>query len=184
MGNTQSARRKQEIKSVLPRSGEPSEGQKQIDTINVLFLHKSNGAQLKVVNKFRDALVAKTEGTIHVTNFVNVANTTYIPRSLAWLDEFNNVVLLCLTPEAIEDFERIIREKQFADENGHLHEKVFSVTFGESLASLWPPKGMKKGSTDLRDFHFGFLDLMKIRPHDFERSLRMNSLVAAIKSTR
>lgn len=94
-----------------------------------------------------------------------------------------NVVLLCLTAETIEQFQSIILEKEFANQNGQLHSKVFSITFGDSLASLWPPKGLKKGSTDLRDFHFGFSDVDKLRPEDFENSPRLNSLVAAIKLT-
>ena len=88
-----------------------------------------------------------------------------------------------LTAETIEEFQSIILEKEFANQNGQLHSKVFSITFGESLASLWPPKGLKKGSTDLRDFHFGFSDVDKLRPEDFENSPRLNSLVAAIKLT-
>lgn len=182
MGNTDSTDKNQPIKTVPRQSGQQSQGL-PFDAKKVLFLHKSNAAQLRVVRNFRDALNAKSQGTIHITNFVNIADGSEIPKNLAWLDELNNVVLICLTLEAIEDFQRIIREKRFADENGRIHGKVFSITFGESLASKWPPKGLKKGTTDLRDFHFGFSDVEKLRPQDFDRSLRLNSLVAAIKGT-
>lgn len=180
----ESAKKKNGLKTVPQMRGKESEGQQQIDTKKILFLHKSNSAQLRIVRNFRYALTAKTEGTVHVTDFINIAHAQQVPRSSAWLNESNNVVLLCLTPEDVDEFQKIILEKGFADQNGQLHPKVFSVTFGESLASKWPPQGLKKGSGDMRDFHFGFSDVEKIRPQDFERSVRLNSLIAAIKLTR
>ena len=183
MGNAESAKKKKQIITASQPRGEPSEERKQIHTKSVLLLHKSSTAQLKIVRNFRDALTAKTDGTVHVTDFVNIANKHEIPHTQAWLDELHNAVLFCLTSEAIEQFRTIILERGFADPNGHLHPKVFSVSFGERLDSEWPPRGLKKGSKDLRDFHFGFSDVEKLRPQDFERSLRLNSLVAAIKAT-
>ena len=183
MGNTESAKKKQQLKTATRRIPEPSEAKKLIDTMNVLLLHKSDAKQLQIVRNFRDGLIAKTEGTVEVTDFINIAHECKIPHNLAWLNDLNNVVLLCLTPDAMDQFEKIILEKGFADENGDLHKKVFSVVFGEKLAE-WPPRGLKKGSTDLRDFHFGFSDVENLRPEDFEKSLRVNSLIAAIKATR
>ena len=184
MGNTDSAKKKKEIKSVPQQSGQESEGKLLIDTKKVLLLHNSDSAQLQVVRNFRDALIGKTEGTVHVTDFVNIADENKIPKSLEWLDDSNNIVLICLTSEAVEQFQKIVQEKRFADENGRLHPKVFTISFGEKVTSKWPPKGLKKGSSDLRDFNFGFSDLETIRPHDFERSPRLNSLIAAMKLTR
>lgn len=183
MGNTQSAKKRQQRKELLKKMEEESKKTRPFETKNVLFLHKSNAAQLDTVRNFRDALILKTNGTVHVTYFVNIADENEIPESLEWLNELNNVVLVCLTSEAIQSFERIVRKKRFADENGQLHEKLFTVTFGEKLDSQWPPKGLKTGSTDLRDFYFGFTDVENIRPQDFKKSLRLNSLIAAIKAT-
>ena len=154
------------------------------DTKKILLLHNSNEAQLQAVRNFRDALIAKANGNFDVTNFVNIADGNEIPKNLAWLDELNNVVIICLTFESIEHYRRIILEKQFADENGQLHPKVFSITFGESLASQWPPKGLKKGSRDLRDFYFGFSDVDNLQLQNFKKSLRIDSLIAAIHLTR
>ena len=183
MGNTESAKKKQETVKASQQRGQPSEGKLLIKTKDILLLHSSNSAQLQVVRNFRYALTARTVGSLDVTNFVNIADRKKIPKNREWLDERNNVVLLCLTAEAIEQFQSVILEKEFANQNGQLHSKVFSITFGESLASLWPPKGLKTGSTDLRDFHFGFSDVDKLRPEDFVNSPRLNSLVAAIKLT-
>ena len=181
MGNSVSDKKEQRKKAVPQQKGVVYQGAKPFYAKSILLLHKSNAMQLNIVRYFRKGLIAKTEGTIEVTNFVNIADANEIPKSLAWLNELHNVVLICLTTESIDDFKRIISNKGFTDENGYLHPKVFSVTFGESLAAHWPPKGLKKGSKDLRDFHFGFPDVEKITPQDFERSSRMNSLIAAIK---
>lgn len=183
MGNTESAKKKQETMKASQQRGKPSEGKLLIKTKNILLLHSSNSAHLQVVRNFRYALTAKTEGSVHVTNFVSIVDRNKIPKNREWLDERNNVVLLCLTADTVEQFQNILLEKEFADQNGQLHSKVFSITFGESLSSLWPPKGFKRGSTDLRDFHFGFSEVDKLRPEDFENSPRLNSLIAAIKLT-
>ena len=183
MGNSESAKKKQQRKVLLKQMEKDAQKTRPFETKNILLLHKSNATQLKIVYNFRKALVAKTGSTVEVTEFVNIAEECEFPHTLSWLDKLNNVVLICLTCDAIDQFGRIILEKGFADENGFLHPKVFTISFGESLSSMWPPKGLKKGSTDLRDFHFGFSDIENIRPQDFERSLRLNSLVAAIKVT-
>lgn len=173
MGNAKSAKKK-----------EQPQGKLLDDTKKILLLHKSNDEQLKIVRHFRDALTAKANGGVRVSVFVNIADENEIPISLPWLEELNNIVLICLTSETIAQLGKIVREKRFADEHGILHGKVFTVTFGESLASEWPPKGLKKGSSDARDFHFGFSDVNKLRPQDFDRSDQMNALVAAIKGTK
>lgn len=183
MGNAESAKKNQQIKTVSQQKGNQSQGKALNTTKKILLLHKSNADQLKVVKHFRDALTAQANGSVRVTEFVNIADGGEISKSLSWLDELNNVVLICLTTEAIEQLKKIIHEKRFADENGHLHGKVFSISFGESLASEWPPKGLKKGSLDARDFHFGFSEVEKLRPQDFERSDKMSALLAAIKGT-
>ena len=134
---------------------------------------------------FRDALTTAANGSIRVVNVVNIADGEEDSfKGLPWLEELNNVVLICLTSEAIAQLEKIVRDKRLADERGHLHGKVFSISFGESLASEWPPKGLQRGSLDARDFYFGFSDVAKLKPQDFERSEEMNALVAAINGTQ
>lgn len=174
MGNTESSKK---------QSGQQYHKTMPFNTKRILILHKSSASQLQATRNFRDALIAKANGSVRVTNFVNVADKNEIPKSLAWLNELNNVVIICLKSEAIEEFQKIVLEKGFADHNGQLHKKVFTVSFGESLTSKWPPKGLIKGSKDLRDFHFGFSDEQNLRPQDFEGSLRLTSLIAAIKGT-
>lgn len=183
MGNAESAKKKQQRKELLKQMEIDSKKTRPFTTKKILLLHKSNAAQLEVLENFHDALITRTEGTVEVTNIVNVADGKPTPKNLSWLNEMNNVVLICLTDESIELFHKIILEKGFAGQNGQLHPKVFSVTFGESLNSKWPPKGLNKGSMDLRDFHFGFSDVENIRQEDFEGSLRLNSLIASIKLT-
>ena len=181
MGNKQSVKGKTPIKSVPMRSGEQPRGKMLYGAKEVLLLHVSSSTQLKVVRNFRDALSSKAKGKITVTDFINIADDE-VPRGRAWLEQVNSVVLLCLTLESIGQFTKVVLEKGFADENGNLHPKVFSISFGEKLLE-WPPKGLKTGSRDARDFHFGFTDLDNLRPQDFERSLRMDSLIASIRLT-
>ena len=184
MGNTET-KKKQQLKADSQQS-EPSSREKTLsDTKKILLLHKSNDEQLKVVRNFRDALTTAAHGSIRVANVVNIADGEDDSLiSLPWLEELNNVLLICLTSEAIAQLEEIVRDNRLADENGLLHGNVFSISFGESLASEWPPKGLQRGSLDARDFHFGFSEVAKLKPQDFERSEKMNALVAAIKGTR
>ena len=181
MGNTESANKRKRQKALLKQMEEDSQKTAPLYTKRILLLHKSNAVQLRVVENFLDAFITKTEGTVDVPNVVNIADETKIPKSLEWLDEKNNIVLICLTAESIESFKKIVADKGFADQNGHLHSKVFTVSFGGNVTSKWPPVGMKSGSKNLRDFHFGFSNVENLRPRDFMNSLRLNSLIAAIK---
>lgn len=184
MGNAET-KKTQQLKADSQHSGPSSRGKTLSYTKKILLLHKSTDEQLKVVRNFRDALTTAAHGSIRVTNDVNIAEGKDDSlKGLPWLEELNNVVLICLTSEAIAQLEKILRDKRLADENGRLHGKVFSITFGESLASEWPSKGLQRGSLDARDFHFGFSEVLKLRPQDFERSEKMNALVAAIKGTQ
>lgn len=184
MGNAET-KKKQQLKADSQQSEPTSRGKILSDTKKILLLHKSSDEQLKVVRNFRDALTTAAHGSIRVANVVNIADGKDDSlRGLPWLEELNNIVLICLTSEAIAQLEKIVRDKRLADENGHLHGKVFSISFGESLASEWPPKGLQRGSLDARDFHFGFSEVAKLKPQDFERSEKMNALVAAIKGTQ
>lgn len=183
MGNAESAKKNQQQKTVSQQRTQESGGKTLNDTKKILLLHKSTADQLKVVRNFRDALTSKANGGVRVTDFVNIADGNEIAKSLPWLDDLNNVVLICLTSDAIAQLAKIVLEKKFADENGYLHGKVFSISFGESLTTEWPPEGLQKGTLDARDFHFGFSDVNTLRPQDFERSDTMNALVAAIKGT-
>ena len=181
MGNDSSKQKKAENKTTHANGS--SEGKTLNNTKQVLLVHKSSNEQVKAVRNFRDALTTVASGSIRVSSFVNVAEGTEKVKDLPWLDEVNNVLLICLTPEAITHLEEIVRNKRFADENGVLHGKVFSISFGRSLASKWPPKGMKSASSDARNFCFEFPDVEKLKPQDFETSGKMQALVSAIKGT-
>lgn len=183
MGNTKSDSKKQQINHALWLNGQKSKEKIIYHIKELLILHKSNAGQLKVARNFRNALTMKAKGSVVVMDFINIANGNSIPHSLASLEKLNNVILICLTSESVEQFKSLILEKGFADQNGHLHDKVFTVSFGNKLDLEWPPKGLKQVSTDLRDFHFGFSDVENIRGQDFERSLRMDSLLASIRLT-
>lgn len=182
MGNTKSAKKKQQ-ETVAAEKGRNLQDEIISHVKDVLLLHNSNAAQSKVTRNFRNAFNTKAKQTVFVTDSINIADGNSIPHSRTWLEQINNVVLICLTYESIEQFQKLIYEQGFADQDGHLHDKVFTVTFGGSLTSVWPPKGLKKGSRDLKDFYFGFSDVENISPHDFERSLRMDSLIASIRLT-
>lgn len=183
MGNTESAKQRQRRKELLKQMDKDSKKINPPGMKNILLLHCSDAAMLEVVVNFNDALITKTNGSFHVKDVINVADGYEMPHNMAWLASLNNVVLICLAAESIDKFKEIILQRGFVDEKGCLHEKVFTVSFGETLTSLWPPKGLKKGSSDLRDFFFGFSDVEKIRTQDFAKSLRLNSLIAAIKAT-
>ena len=181
MGNSETKK----LNADSQESEPSSRGRTLSNTKKILLLHKSNDEQLKEVRNFRDALTTAAHGSIRVANVVNIADGKNDSlKGLPWLEELNNVLLICLTSEAITQLEKIVCDKRLADENGHLHGKVFSISFGESLASEWPPKGLQRGSRDARDFHFGFSEVAKLKPQDFERSEKMNALVAAIKGTQ
>ena len=185
MGSATSKAKKNSQKETDPQRHPPSSRGKTLsDTKKILLLHKSGEEQLKVVKNFRDALTIAANGGIRVINSVNIDEGTDNFEGLPWLElELNNVILICLTSEAIVQLETILREKRLADENGHLHGKVFSVSFGENMSSEWPPKGIKRSTLDARDFYFGFANVEKLLPKDFEKSEKMNALVAAIKGT-
>lgn len=146
---------------------------------NVFLLHP-NPLESLVVRNFKNALTMKANGRIHVTHCASICDDTAMQAlTLEWLDQVNNVLLICLTSESIPRVEQIIRAKRLADESGTLHEKLFTVSFGG-----WPPDGLHRGgSLEERDFYFGFPDPENVRPQAFERSPTMAALVAAIVGT-
>lgn len=149
---------------------------------NVFLLHPYPLGSLVVTN-FKSALTTKANGRIHVTHCVSIYDDTAMQAlTLEWLNQVNNVLLICLTSESIPRVEQIIREKQLADESGELHEKLFTVSFGKRLPG-WPPEGLHRGALEERDFYFGFPDPERVRPQEFERSPTMAALVAAIVGT-
>lgn len=180
MGNKPSKEEETKPASQMSPSGQ---GKILNDTKEILLLHKSTVDQQKIVRHFRDALTTAANGGIHVKELVNIANGNEFSKDIHWLKEFNNIVLICLRCEAITDLEKTIRDKGFVDQNGRFHGKVFTISFGESLAPAWPPEGIASNSQDTRDFFFGFPDVEKIKPQDFERSEKMNALIAAIRGT-
>ena len=122
---------------------------------NIFLLHNSNSEQYEIVEQFHDALPS---GSVDVKNFVNVADGGDLkPLSLEWLNRLNNVLLIHLTSETIEEMGEIIRQRDLADKDGYLHEKLFTVTFGEKLTG-WPPQQLKRRSSAARDFYFRFPD--------------------------
>ena len=132
---------------------------------------------------FRDALLVKANGEIRVTHFASMCDEAEMKDlTLEWLNQVNNVLLICLTYESIPKVAEIILAKRHADESGELNEKLFTVSFGERLPG-WPPKGLHRGSSEKRDFSFGFHDPWRARPQDFESSPTMAALVSAIKGT-
>ena len=175
-------------KSQLPTQSQAScqtPGKTLKDTKKVLLLHKSDTKEQElIVRNFRDALRGTAEGSIKVEKMVNIANTTEIQglQDAFWLDEINNVVLFCLKSEAISLLEQIIKEKKYA-QDGRLHEKVFTVSFGGALSHLWPPSRISNGSEHARDFAFNFEDVDSIKPNDFENSDKMAELIRSLKGT-
>lgn len=132
---------------------------------------------------FRDALLVKANGQIRVTHFASIYDGTGMQDlTLEWLNQVNNVLLICLTSESIPQVAQIIRAKRLADEEGTLHEKLFTVSFGERLPE-WPPEGLHRGSSEEKDFYFGFPDPESLLPRDFEASPTMAALVIAILGT-
>jgi hypothetical protein len=172
------------------KSGQPSNpstssqqpGRNLRDTKKVLLVHMSGTEQqVRVVRHFRDALTGKANGNVKVEKFANIANEDEIAtmNDSHWLDEVNNVVLLSLKSEAISPLRQIMREKNYVND-GRLHDKVFSVSFGKSFNDQWP-KGIQRRTEDARDFAFNFENVDQLTPNDFEKSEKMSALVAAIK---
>ena len=155
------------------------------DTKKVLLVYKSDTKEQElIVRHFRDALTDKANGSVKVEKSVNLANGNGNDnvKDSSWLNEVNNIVLLCLTSEAISLLEQILREKRYV-QDGRLNGKVFSVSFGASLNDQWPPGGIQKGSEHVRDFAFNFENVDSLKPKDFEKSARMTALVAAMQGT-
>lgn len=150
------------------------------NTKKKVFLLHPYPSGSSVVGNFKDALTTKASGNIHVRHFASIYDDKAMKHlTLEWLNQVNNVLLICLTSESIPRVAQIIREKRLAYESGELHEKLFTVSFGG-----WPPDGLHRGeSLEERDFYFGFPDPEKVRPKEFERSSRMIALVAAIVGT-
>lgn len=151
-----------------------------MQSIKKVFLLHPNPLESLVVGNFRNALTTRANGRIRVTHRASIYDDTAMEAlTLEWLNQVNNVLLICLTSESIPRVAQIIREKQLADESGELHNKLFTVSFGG-----WPPDGLhRRGSLEERDFYFGFPDPEGVRPQEFERSTRMPTLVAAIAGT-
>ncbi|CAB3980553.1 Hypothetical predicted protein [Paramuricea clavata] len=152
-------------------------GRIQNDTKMVLLVHKSDTDKQKLVNYFRRALTSKASGSLKVED-VNVANGNDNVKDSSWLDEVNNIVLLCLTSETIPSLEQIIREKRYV-QDGRLNRKVFSVSFGANLNAQWPPGGIQNENN--RDFAFNFENVENLTPTDFKTSDRMTVLIAAMR---
>lgn len=183
MGNEKSKTSSQQKPGPAPQQSAPP-GKIPKDTTYVLLIHKSTREQELVVRHFRDVLTANANGKVRVTKIVNVFSSSCESdvTDSSWLEEMenDNVVLLCLTAEAIPLLERIMRDKGYV-QNDNLHRKVFSVSFGTVLE--WPPAGMQRAGEHVRDFAFNFESANNLKPKDFEKSDTMPALIAAIKGT-
>lgn len=143
MGNTESAKKKQETMKASQQRGKPSEGKLLIKTKNILLLHSSiPRSSVQVVRNFRYALTAKTEGSVHVTNFVSIVDRNKIPKNREWLDERNNVVLLRLTADAVKQFQNILLEKEFADQN--FIQRCLVLRLGKVFPRCGLPKDLRE----------------------------------------
>ena len=185
MGSNSSNPKGQQNVQHSTQTGRQDPGRILKDTKKVLFVHESKTKQQEiVVRNFRDALTHKANGSVKVEKIVNMANPSEkdTVKDSPWLDEVNNVILLSLKSEAISLMEQMVKEKNYV-KDGRLNGKVFSVSFGESLSSQWPPEGIQKGTDHARDFAFDFENVDCLTPKDFESSDRMTALVAAIKGT-
>ena len=181
-GNSTKPKDHQNVQHSTRTSGQDP-GRNLRDTKKVLFVHQSKTKEQElVVRNFRDALTYKANGSVKVELIVNMADPSKkdTVKDSSWLDEVNNVILLCLKSEAISLMEQMIKEKNYV-KDGLLNGKVFSVSFGQS--SQWPPEGIQKGTDHARDFAFEFENVDCLTPIDFESSDRMTALVAAIKGT-
>ena len=150
-----------------------------------LLLHKSSPSQIKTVRNFRDALVQVANGEVKITKNINLANEDAMKdvRDLSWLEDLNNVVIICLSPEIVDTLAGVLRDKRFADENGHLHAKVLAVSFGKSTPAGWPPSGVSRPTVEKKDFCFGFEDGAVITPKEFEGAT-LNSLINTIMGAK
>ena len=181
--------KKMKTQTIATGTSDPPRGNVQSKVKRVLLLYKAdtnNKKQLDLIDAFRDELVSVGLPHINIKNKVNIAkvNASSIAQDLEWLNQVNNVILIRLTPDAVEEVETIIREKNLADNGGVLHDKIMTVSFGKELPQGWPPKGMKRRDCDhQKDFCFGFEDERLLTPQDFDSPCAkktMNSIVTAL----
>ena len=180
MGNDQSKKGKVQEKSTKPSGGKST----SLSYKRVLLLHKSGQPnQVKTVRNFRDALVQEANGEVKVAKTINLEDENAVKNvlSLSWLDELNNVVVICLSEEIINSLGGVLRDKRLADENGHLHAKIVAVSFGKKAPAGWPPQGFSRPTVDKKDFCFGFDDGVVVSPKEFEGA-KLNALIATIMS--
>ena len=169
MGNTKSSGKETQGRS--PET-QPSE-----DFKRVLLLHKSADNDVKqTVKHFRLALEQGASGGVDVKDH-NVETKGPI-KDFSWLEDWNNVVVICLSPEILKSLAAVVRDKRFADENGHLHANIISVSFGKGDSTTWPPDGCARPHGDEKDFCFDFEDKV-ISPSKFEGA-KLNSIIATI----
>ncbi|XP_028412442.1 uncharacterized protein LOC114535270 [Dendronephthya gigantea] len=154
------------------------------DTKYVLLIHKSDTEKKEeIVENFQDAIQDKAKGSVEFVENVNINKENYKSKlkDASWLDKTNNVVLISLTSEAIPAIKRTCEERGYVND-GVVHKKVFTVSFGPSLDSQWPPQGVLNAAEDARHFAFEFEDVENITFSDFVNSGKIKGLIGAIHS--
>ena len=142
-------------------------------TKHVLFLYKAWSERTdEIIEYFYDAFhQVKPAGAVEISrkNAIDVSKhkDEYVKnRTSQWLKSANNVVLLCFAVTQAEQFPR----ESFIDNSEKLPSKIFPLTFGTEIPSLWP-----------ECYSLGIEDLEKVEgPIDFE-SDGLEAVVAAIR---
>ena len=183
MGGTESKKSRQKN---VKNTGVPGKtrGNVQSDIKDVLLLYRaSDKKQRQIVRSFRDALIRIGQPQINICDEIDIAKDVTSVKDLEWLAKLNNVVLIRLSPDAVDHIERIIREKRFVDNNGVLNDKIMAVSFGTDLPKGWLPSGVQRRTRDQKDFCFGFEDENELTVDDFESGSahgKMNAIVRAL----
>ena len=177
---------KEDKKKNAEPQAQPPRANLMEDTKNVLLIHKSDTEEKgTVIENFQDAITDKSHGSVKVVENVNINQENYKSKlkEVSWLDTTNNVVLINLTAEAIPEIKSTCEEKEYV-KNNTIHRKVFTVSFGPPLDSLWTPQGVANDAEDARHFAFGFKDVESVTFNNFVDSGKMNSLIAAIQGVQ
>lgn len=181
MGVSESKKNKQKDAEIKPRLSGTTKENTQNDIKDVLLLYRaSNKKQRNVIRSFEDTLVRSAKGQINIYEKVDIAKDAASVKGLEWLCKQNNVILILLSPDAVEYIQRIIREKRFIDERGVLNDKIIAVSFGRNLPDDWPKH---RRTTEKKDFCFEFEDEDELTDNDFESNHatgKINALIRAL----
>lgn len=184
MGGNESKKSKSNTPAVGAKTN-PPKGKMQSNIQHVLLLYKAEGKeQLDLVDAFQDALVLAGDPRIDILYDINIAEAGLSTvKDLEWLNQENNVILVRLSPDIMEDLERIIREKKFAGKDNVIHDKIVAVSFGKDFPQGWPPSGMTRRVCDhQKDFCFEFEDESLLPPGGFKSASAKSTMNAIVTS--